>query len=170
MEAKTQLKQTTKWTVRALDPEGNVKWEDTYKNVTVDEGLDELLDKAYLGSAYTAQHYIGLTDGTPTFAPGDTMGTHAGWAEVTAYSEAARGDLTAAFGTVSGQSLSTSATIDFSINADATTIGGAFITTDSTKGGTAGILIGGDAFSAGDKSLDNGDTLQVSVTVSLASA
>jgi len=164
------LKITAEWTVRGLDPEGNVKWEDSYKNTTVNEGLDELLEQAYLGSAYTAQHYVGLMDGTPTVAAGDAISSHAGWSEVQAYDEANRGDLTTALGTVSGQSLSTSATIDFSINADSTTIGGAFISTDNTIGGTTGILIGASAFSGGDKSLDNGDTLQVSVTLTFASA
>jgi hypothetical protein len=57
----------------------------------------------------------------------------------------------------------------FSINATAT-IGGAFIVTNSTKGGTTGILYGGGAFTEGNRSVVNGDTLNVTVTLTAAAA
>jgi len=148
--------------VRCYDKDGNLKWEDVIENLVVNEGLDDILDKYYKGSSYTAAHYVGLTDGTPTFAAGDTMASHSGWAEVTAYSETVR--QTFSPGTVSGQSVDNSASkAVFSINATAT-IGGAFLTTNNTKGGTTGTLVGGGAFSGGDKALTSGDTLEVTVT------
>lgn len=153
----------------AFDKDGNLKWEETVHNVVVNVGLDEVLDKFYKGSTYTAAHYVGLTDGTPAIDPGDTMGTHAGWVEVTAYDEAARPGFTP--GTVSGQSVDNGASkAAFTISADGTAIGGAFLTTDATKGGAGGILVGGAAFTAGDKSLDDGDTLNVTVTATASSS
>lgn len=151
----------------AFDSEGRLKWEHFADNIVTNVGLDDLLDKYLKGSAYTAAFYVGLTDGTPTVAAGDTMASHAGWAEVVAYSEATREVLT--LGTVSSQSVDNSASkASFSINANGTTIGGAFLTTDNTKSGTTGTLYSVVAFTAGDKSLDSGDTLNVTVTCTAA--
>ena len=159
-----RLKNT--WTFECLDSNGNVKWTEEVENITVNTGLDDILDKYWKGSNYTAAHYVGLTDGTPTVAAGDTIaaGGHAGWVEVTAYSDPARPTLT--LDAVSGQSVSNSTNkASFSINASAT-VGGAFIVTDSTRGGTAGTLIAVAAFgSPGDRAVASGDTINVTVTL-----
>ena len=148
---------------------GELKWKEIIENIVVNEGLDDVLDKYYKGSAYTATHYCGLTDGTPTFAAADTMASHAGWSEVTAYDETARQTVT--WGTVSSQSVDNSASkAVFTIDTDSTTIGGAFITTDNTKGGTSGTLLGGGAFTGGDKTLSDDDVLNVTVTASASSS
>lgn len=159
---------TNRYHFEAFDKHGNLKWEAVEDNIVTNVGLDDLLDKYLKGSSYTAAFYVGLTDGTPTVAAGDTMSSHAGWTEVTAYSESVRQTLT--LGTVSSQSVDNSASkAAFSINADSTTIGGAFIVTNSTKSGTSGTLYSVVAFTAADKSLDNGDTLNVTVTCTSAS-
>lgn len=147
--------------------DGKVLWEDETPNLVVNVGLDDLLDKYLKASGYTAAFYLGLTDGTPTVAGGDTMSSHAGWAEVTAYDESARGTL--AWGSVSSQSVSATP-LTFTISSNGTTIGGGFITTVATKGATTGTLFSAAAFSAGDKSLDDGDTLDVTPTVSASSS
>ncbi len=153
----------------AFDPTGSLKWIEIIPNLVVDEGLNDILSKYYKGSSYTAEHWVGLTAGTPNFQAGDTMSSHGGWSEVTAYSEAYRQTFTP--GTVSGQSVDNSGNkATFSINSDSTTIGGGFLTTDSTKGGTSGILIGGAAFGGGDRTLASGDTLNVTVTASASSS
>ncbi len=75
------------------------------------------------------------------------------------------------WGAVASQSVDNSGSkASYSINANSTTIGGAFISTDDTKSGTTGILYGGGAFTAGDKSLDDGDTLNVTVTASASAS
>jgi hypothetical protein len=95
------------------------------------------------------------------------MASHAGWTEDQNYSEATREVLT--LGTVSGGSVDNSASkASFSINATAT-IGGAFLTTVSTKGGTTGTLYGGAAFAA-NRSVVSGDTLNVTATLTAAAA
>jgi hypothetical protein len=151
-----------------LDKDGNLKWEDTFDDLVVNAGLDDSLDKHLKGSAYTAAWYVGLTDGTPTVAAGDTMASHAGWVEVQDYTEGVRQTLT--LGTVSSQSVDNSASkAVYSINGTAT-VGGAFVVTNSTKGGTTGVLYGAGAFTTGDKSVSSGDTLNVTVTCTAAAA
>ena len=151
------------------DKHGKLKWVDENHNTVVNVGLDDVLDKYFKGSTYTAAWYVGLTDGTPTIAAGDTMASHAGWVEVTAYTEGTREALV--LGTVSGQSVDNSASkAAFSINADTTVIGGAFLAVSSTKGEAASLLYGVAALTAGDKSLDSGDTLNVTITLAAASA
>jgi hypothetical protein len=148
---------------------GKLKWVDEFDNLVVNEGLDDNLDKYFKGSGYTSAFYVGLTDGTPTPAAGDTMASHAGWAEVTDYDEAARQTLT--LGSVSSQSVDNSASkAVFTIDTNSTTVGGAFVTTNSTKGGSTGTLYGIGAFTGGDKSLDDDDVLNVTVTLTAAAA
>ena len=160
---------TNTYLFEAFDSDGNPKWREEVKNTVVNVGLDDVLNKYFKGSAYTASHFVGLTDGTPTPAAADTMASHAGWTEVTAYTEGTREALVA--GTVSSQSVDNSASkASFSINADTTTVGGAFIADNGTKGGSTGILYSVAAFTAADKSLDSGDTLNVTVTLTTASA
>jgi len=155
--------------IECFDKFGKLKWVEEIHNLITNVGLDDVLTNYLKGSAYTAAFYVGLTDGTPTAAAADTMSSHAGWTEVTAYSESVRETL--ALGSVSSQSVDNSASkASFSINADTTTIGGAFIVTNSTKSGSTGVLYGVGAFTGGDKSADSGDTLNVTVTCTAASA
>ena len=157
------------WTFTARDPQGNIKWQEEIKNIVVNAGLDYLLDIGLSGGAQITTWYLGLTDGTPTVAAGDTMSSHAGWAEVEAYDEASR--VTWSDGGVSGQSVSNSASpATFTIDTNSTTIGGAFLTSVSTKGGTTGTLYAAAAFTLGDKTLDDNDTLDVTATFTQAAA
>lgn len=147
---------------------GEQVWKDEFDNLVVDAGLNDSLDKHLKGSTYNATWYVGITGATPTFAAGDTMVTHAGWTEGTAYSESVRQTLT--LGTVASKSVDNSASkAVFSINGSAT-VGGAFMVTSSTKDGTAGILYGGGAFTGGDRSVISGDTLNVTVTCTAAAS
>ena len=156
-----------KWTVTCRDSEGNIKWIDDWENAVVNAGLDHLLDVALSAGVQTTTWYLGLTDGTPTVAAGDTTASHVGWTEVTAYTEAAR--VTWSDGGVASQSVDNSASpATFSINANTTTVGGAFLVSLSTKGGSTGTLYAAGAFSAGDKLLDSGDTLDVTATFTQA--
>lgn len=155
--------------VECFDMYGNPKWDDTIKNLVVDEGLDDILDKYLKGSAYVAVHYVGLTGSTPTPNAADVMASHAGWEEVQLYDETTR--QIAIWGVVSGKSVDNSASkAVFTISTNATTIGGCFICTNGTKGGTAGTLYGVGSFTAGDKLLDDGDILKVTVTATAAAS
>jgi len=149
------------WQIKIFDRFGNLTHKDDWHNMVVNAGLDYLLSIGLAGGTQIASWYIGLTDGTPTVAAGDTLGSHTGWTEVTAYSEAARQAWTP--GSVSGQSVDNSGSVaTFTINAASTTVGGAFLA--SASSGTTGTLYAAGAFSGGDKTLGNGDTLQVTAT------
>lgn len=142
--------------------DGKLLWVEEFDNLVVDAGLNDSLDKHLKGSAYTAAWYVGLTDGSPSFAAGDTMsGGHAGWTEEQTYDELVRQDLT--LGAVSGGSVDNSGNkAVFTISGTAT-FGGAFVVDDDTKGGATGILYGGGAFSQ-DRALIDNDVLNVTIT------
>lgn len=155
--------------VECFRQDGSPKWVGSFANIVVNTGLDETLEQVYKGAAYTAAHYVGMTDGTPTVAATDTMASHAGWVEVTAYDEANRPSLV--LGTVSGQSVDNSASkATITCDTNSTTIGGAFVSTDNTKGGTSGILMSAGAFTQGDKSVDDNETLQTTITLTAAAS
>jgi len=156
------------WDVLCRRRTGEIRWKTRVQNTVVDVGLDDWLDKYLKGSAYTAAWYIGLTDGSPTVAGADTASSHAGWSEITNYDEAARQALT--LGSVASQSVNNSAAVaTFTINASVT-IGGGFVISDNTKGGTTGTLLSVAAFAEGDKAADDDDTIEVTLTFTSADA
>lgn len=153
--------------VECFDAAGNLKWSDDIENLVTTAGKNDALDKYLAGSAYTAAWYLGLISATSYGvgpAAGDTSAGHAGWTEDQAYSQAARP--TAAWAAASAGSKSLSAAAVYTINAN-TTIKGCFLISNSTKGGTTGVLYSAGLFTAGDKVVQTGDTLNVSYTASL---
>ena len=159
------------FTVQCHDADGNLKWEAEKHNLVVNVGLQDMNAKYFTGSGYTAAWYIGLYGAAASNNPasGDTMASHAGWTEVTAYSQATRPVCTFGVPTTADPSVATnaSAPATYNINA-ATTIGGAFLTTSSTKGGATGTLFSAADFQApGDRTVVSGDILTVTYTFSL---
>lgn len=158
--------------IQCHDKDGNLKWEDEAPNLVVNGGLQDMNAKYFTGSAYTATWYLGLYGAAASNNPaaGDTMSSHAGWTEVTAYSQATRPACTFGTPTTANPSVATNSAspATFTINAT-TTIGGAFLTSNSTKGGSTGTLYSAADFSSpGDRSVVSGDTLSVTYTLSLA--
>jgi hypothetical protein len=157
----------THWRVECRDAQGVLKWVDEFDNLVVTAGLNDSLTQHFKGSSYTAAWYIGLTGHDPTFAAGDTMSSHAGWTEVTAYDEANRVTLT--LGAVANGSVDNTANqARFTVSTNGTEIGGAFIVNNNTKGGSTGTLYGGGALANGNRTLADGDTLDISVTLGAA--
>lgn len=146
--------------------DGRLRWVEKVYNTIVNVGMNDILDKYLAATAYTAQHYIGLTDADPNVVNTDTMASHPGWAEVhTEYSQGARPDLTALWAPAGGRAKATAGPAAFSITAPAT-VGGIFVTDAPGKGGATGLLVSGSAFAGGNKGVDNGDTLNVNLTYS----
>src|SRR3990167_6729328 len=167
METRNSIKLENHYKVECIR-QGKVVWADEFDNIVVTAGLNDSLDKHLKGSGYTAAWYVGLLSGTPTVNAADTMGSHAGWTEIEDYDEATREALT--LGAVSAGSVDNSASVaSFAINAGVT-VGGAFVTTVNTKGGTTGTLYCAGAFTAGNRALIAGDTLNVTATCSAAAA
>jgi len=158
--------------MQCFDKDGNLKWEAECPNLVVNAGLQDMNNKYFLGSAYTATWYIGLYGSGATNSPaaGDTMSSHAGWTEVVPYSQATRPACTFATPTTANPSVATNSASPavYSINATST-VGGAFLTSNSTKSGTTGTLYSASDFtSPGDRAVVSGDTLNVTYTLSLA--
>lgn len=148
-----------RYEVVCFGADGVEKWRDDFTNLVTTAGKTDIVDKYFKGSAYTAAWYLGLK-GTGTAAVGDTLASHAGWAEVNPYSGNRPG---ITFGTTSSGS-NTATAVTYTIT-DSATVAGAFIA--SAASGTTGTL-----YSAGDfatsRSVASGDSLKVTVTVSVA--
>lgn len=155
------------YVIECRGADGKLKWIEDIDNLVTTVGKNDALDKYLSGSAYTAAWYLGLISSTSYGvgpAVGDTAASHAGWTEDQGYSQASRP--TASFSAASAGSKALSSAAVFSINAN-TTIKGCFLISNSTKGGTTGILYSAGLFTGGDKVVQNGDTLNVSYTASL---
>ena len=161
------------FTIQCFDKDGKLKWEEKNPNLVVNEGLEDMNDKYFSGSAYTAAWYLGLITGPgsgTTIAAADTLASHAGWTE---YSDYTGNRQAVTFG---GATLADPSVIDnsgapnaFIITAPGGTVAGAFLADVAT--GTGGILFSASDFqSPGDRDVVAGDTLNVTYTFSLDAA
>ena len=159
------------YTLQCFDKDGQLKWEASSHNLVMNVGLQDMNAQYFKGTTYTAGWFIGLVTGPgsgTTFAAGDTMSSKS-WTENTGYSNATRPAATFGTATTANPSVQTNSAspASFSINATST-IAGAFLVSNSTKGGTTGILFSASDFqSPGDRSVVSGDTLNVTYTFSL---
>lgn len=156
------------YTVECVGADGKVKWTDTFHNLVVNQGLQDMNTQYFKGSSYTATPYIGLIEGagaSNVFAAADTLVSHGGWTESTAYSGSRKAMVFGTATTANPSVISTSASpASFAMNATKT-ISGAFVCTVSS--GTSGVLFSEGNFTGGDKYVDSGDTLNVTYNFSL---
>lgn len=161
--------------VECYDADGNLRWSDLIYNTVVTVGKNLALDTFLAGSSYTVVGpFMGLVSSVSfsAIAAGDTMASHAGWTEAgnanaPTYSGSRK---TAAWSAASSGSKALSSALSFAITSTGTVKGcflvygsGAVNTIDST----AGTLFSAGLFASGDKSVGNGDTINVSYTASL---
>lgn len=162
---------TGKFKLECFDQQGNLKWSLEESNLVVNTGLAQMAGSALAGGAQITTWYVGLygAQATNTPAASDTMASHIGWTEITPYSNSTRVIATFAAATTANPSVVTNsaAPASFSINATAT-VGGAFLTSSSTKGGTTGTLFSAADFTTADRAVILGDILNVTYTFSLA--
>jgi hypothetical protein len=159
--------------VECYGPDGNLKWEDTAENGVTDAGIASLLNIYFRNQTQIASWYIGLVDnsGFVSFASADTMSSHAGWSEVSTGSYSNANRLQWSAGAPSGGAIVNASTADHNMTpVSALTVKGLFLTSDNTKGGTTGTLFSTAAFTGGTQTVNNGDTLKVTYTVSASSA
>jgi len=131
--------------------------------------LQDMNNKYFAGSGYTAAWYVGLVNGTSastTFSGGDTLVSHAGWDENSSYVGNRKA---ATFGAATLADPSNinnaSSTASFTMNANAT-IAGAFLANVAT--GTSGLLFSVSDFQApGDRTVVSGDVLNVTYSFNL---
>ena len=157
------------YTVVCIGADGVEKWRDEFPNLVVNSGLQLMNNTFFAGTSYTAVWYLGLITGPgsgTSFSATDTMSSHLGWTEDTTYSNANRPTVTFGTATLADPSVIATTATSFSING-ATTVAGAFLTTNNTKGGTTGTLFSASDFTGGDRILASGDTLNVTYTFTL---
>jgi hypothetical protein len=164
-------KATGRFRMECYDKDGLLKWEAESQNLVVNVGLQYMAGTALTSTTQITTWYIGLygAGASNTPAATDTMSSHIGWTEVTPYA-GNRPTATFAAATNANPSVVTnSASVAaFSINATQT-VGGAFLTSNNTAGGSTGTLFSAADFqSPGDRSVVSGDTLNVTYSFSLA--
>ena len=164
-------KATGRFRMECYDKDGILKWTAESQNLVVNVGLQYMAGTALTSTTQITTWYIGLygAGASNTPAATDTMASHIGWTEVTPYA-GNRPTATFAAATNANPSVVTNSAspASFSINATQT-VGGAFLTSNNTAGGSTGTLFSAADFqSPGDRNVVSGDTLNVSYSFSLA--
>ena len=161
------------FTIQCFGQDGKMKWEEKNPNLVVNVGLQDMNDKYFTGSTYTAAWYLGLITGPgsgTTIAAADTLASHTGWTEYTDYTGNRKSVTFAAASLADPSVIDNSASPSaFVITAPGGTVAGAFLASVDT--GTGGILFSASDFqSPGDRAVVAGDTLSVTYTFSLDAA
>lgn len=141
-------------------------WEANFHNLVVTAGRNKVLDATFKSGEAANAWFVGLVDnaGFTAYDATDTMASHAGWAESSAYSEGARQAFVGS--TPSSGSMDNIANRAI-FTANATKImRGAFLTDASAKGGATGTLYGVGDFTV-PRSVIAGDQIFAQITVSV---
>ncbi len=161
--------------IECIGADGNLKWSDDFDNVVATVGKNLALDTFLAGSGYTVTGpYMGLISSVSysAVAASNTMASHAGWIEAGAanaptYTSPRK---TCAWSAASSGSKALSSALSFAITG-AGTLKGAFIVFGSgavsTIDNTSGTLLSAGLFSAGDRPVISGDTVNCSYSLSL---
>ena len=157
------------WEMWFIDKYGVEKWRERFENVVVTVGKNLALDTYLAGSSYTVTGpfvFIVTTTGFTAFASGDTMTSHAGWTESSAYST--RGSVS--WAAASGGSKSFASASAISITGNDTLQGGGLVYgsgASSTAGNTGGTLYSAGSFTGGTQGVTTGGTLNCTYQTSL---
>lgn len=157
------------------------KWRDEALNVVATEGRTAILQAALKGSSFTSVNYLGLIESTGysstaagnlaanITAAGGGSPTN-GWNEAPSSVVASRG--TPSFSNAAAGSITLSTPVSFSVLGLRTFKGffvvmksAAGVSPSATVGSTSGALGSIALFTGGDKTADNGDTLNVGYTL-----
>jgi hypothetical protein len=161
--------------VECLDADGNFKWKETIKNLVTNEGLSFVIQACFTGEdAKPTNWFVGLKDtGAPAAADAANLLPNVSplaWSEYTEYSQSVRQTLT--LNNEASQATDNVGNVAaFTIQSPAPDVYGVFVVDDNTKNSASGatVLYGVGDFGAA-KVVDDGDTLNVTVTLSAASA
>lgn len=171
------LKISGTYKVKCFGADGRLKWSDIIHNLVTTVGKNLTLDTLLAGSSYTVTGpYMGLISsvGYSAIAAGDTMSSHAGWAEAgngTDYPLYNGTRKTCVFDSAASGSKALSSALSFVIETTGGTVKGCFVVLGTgavaTIADTNGTLFSAGLFSGGDKVVDVADTLQVSYSADL---
>lgn len=153
--------------------DGKVIYSESFPNLVATVGVNQMLDAALAGSAYTVTGpYMGLISsvGYSAISNADTMASHAGWTEagVTNAPTYSGTRKTCAWSAASARSKALSSALSFAITGNGT-LKGAFINYGSGAtnviDATTGTLFSAGLFTGGDRAVLSGDTVNVSYSV-----
>lgn len=159
--------------VTCHDAEGNLKWEERIHNLVTNQGLSHVIQTVFTGQdTAIGTWYVGLKNtGSPAAADAAASLPNVGaWTEYEDYDEAVR--QTATLANEASQATDNSASpASFTIGSPAGDVYGVFVVDANGKGTntSATVLYGVGDFGAA-KVVDPNDTLNVTVTLSAASA
>ena len=157
------------YTIECHGADGQLKWSDDIHNLVTTVGLN-LTCNTMLGNSAAGAIYMGLK-GTGTAAASDTQASHGTWNEVGgANAPTYTGNRqTPTFSAASGGVKTTSTAVVFSMTGSGT-VAGCFINIggSATKDDTTGTLFSAGDFTAGSKTVTNGDTLSVTYQLTAA--
>lgn len=159
---KSRLKVGGYLTFECRNADGTLAWKEVVKNGVTLPALDDVNNVYFGAGTQKTAWYVGLIDnaGFSALSSADTMVSHAGWTENQQYTASTRPQWSV--GASSGQTITNASAMAFTMNATAT-IKGAFVVSNSTKGGTTGTLFATGAF-ASNQSLSSGQVLNVTYT------
>lgn len=125
------------WSIE--EPSGRIRARGHMANGIATAALNDALEVLFRAGSQRTTWYGGLIDlaSYSALAAADTMSSHAGWVESTDYSESTRPQWSP--GAASGGVIINSSAMSFTLNA-AKTLVGLFVASNSTKGGTSGLL------------------------------
>lgn len=153
------------YTVECFGPDGSMKWKDDIHNLVTTVGKNLTMDTV-LGNSAAGAVVMGLK-GTGTALAADTQASHSSWNEVGgANAPTYSGNRpTPSFSAASSGAKTTSSAVTFSMTGSGT-VAGCFINIggSATKDNTTGTLFSAGDFTAGSKTVSNGDTLSVTYT------
>lgn len=147
------------------DLTGDLVWEDGNHNIIPNAALTDMLDVYFANGTQSSTWYMVPTQGSPTFAAGDTPASHAGWTENQDYDEATR---QAYVGVASAQNITNSASPAVINITSGSTFGGSALFNNNTKGGATGIMASGVVASEGDQILGAGGSLSMVYSITSA--
>ena len=157
------------YVVECHGADGQLKWTDDIHNLVTTVGLNLTCD-TILGNSAAGAVVMGLKGtGTPNAA--DTQASHGTWDEVGGSNlPTYTGDRkTPTFGSAVGGVISTASAVVFAMTGSGT-VAGCFINIggSATKDDTTGTLFSVGDFTAGSKTVTNGDTLSVTYQLTAA--
>jgi hypothetical protein len=156
------VKYSGRWSWELFNPDGSLEARGDFPNGTTLAGINDILGVYLASGTQNLTWYLGLINNTgfSALSPSDTISSHPGWVELTTYAEGVRP--TWVPGTPSGQSVTNPTSATFTINA-AGTLAGAFLVSNTTKGGTSGMLWATGAFGT-PQAVTNGQLFKVTYT------
>jgi hypothetical protein len=144
-------------------------WYDTIKNGVTYQGLNDIISVYLAAGTQKLAWFLGLIDnsGFSGLNPNDTLTSHSGWTESTAYNESNRPTWTP--GPVAGQAVTNPTPATFTMSTSSS-IYGMFLASNNTKGGTSGVLWATGGFQSGVQTLPLGQPLKATYNLAAAGA